>query len=203
MSAYVEFLGSKQNTALSRTQCHLTTSAVIKKKNSQINSEMIRNYSESLISHKTIPLFTGWQSWPLTLNTLLYSRDPSLSPTQSHNSSHTVTATKEIRCNAGFTHYTIVHSAGDRDSGAQRAKSQDKKKKEDQSHTHTHTHLSLHHTFTTHTKRCNLNPLQVQQFSLLRLRMQPIQTQHPSASSKCLLCQLSLTHSLSLPLNVG
>lgn len=106
---------------------------------------------------KRIPLFTGWQSWPLTLITLLYSLVPSLSPTQPHNSSHTVTASEEIRCNAGFTHYTIVHSAGDRDSGAQRAKRK-KKKKEDKKrrltpHTHTH-NLSLYHTFTTHKPLC-------------------------------------------------
>lgn len=63
----------------------------------------------------------------------------------SHTIPHTVTATKEIQCNAGFTH-TIVHSAGDSDSGAQQAMHKTKK---DQPHIRSFT---TPHTFPTHTK---------------------------------------------------
>lgn len=61
----------------------------------------------------------------------------------SHTIPHTVTATKEIQCNAGFTHYTIVHSAGDSDSGAQWAMHNKTKD-------HPHTHTIFHYT----TKLC-------------------------------------------------
>ncbi len=98
------------------------------------------------VTCKNISLFVDWLTELTAYSDSIVVFPLSFTFSSSVTIPHTVTATEEIRCNAGFTHYTIVHSAGDSDSGAQRAT---RKTKKDQPHTQSFT---TPHTFTTHTK---------------------------------------------------
>lgn len=147
------------------------------------------------VACKNISIFVDWLTELTAYSDSIVVFPLSFTFSSSVTQFPTVTATEEIWCNAGFTHYTIVHSAGDSDSGAQRAMRKTKKRPA----THTIFHYTTH-ICNTHKAQCvTLRPLPVQQFGFLRLRGPYKHNTQVNGLQECFEFALpALTHSLSL-----
>ncbi len=139
------------------------------------------------VTCKNISLFVDWLTELTAYSDSIVVFPLSFTFSSSVTQFLTVTATEEIWCNAGFTHYTIVHSAGDSDSGAQRATRKTKKRPT--------THTIFH--YTTHKAQCvTLN--------LCRSRSSVFSgyAAHTNTTLKWMLCSAS-SHSFTLSLTAG